>query len=132
MGNKLDLINSGTRGFSLIEVMIVIAIIGLLAAVAAPNFISYRNKAYCSQTEADADIIAKEIGAYFAVPNHTDIDKTCIQTAGTSNKTWDIGASNPNLCITITVRDDSGRCPGDYQKTMPNWNFNVFTKTIKI
>ena len=132
MGYQIKLNASGSRGFSLIEIMIVVAIIGLLAAIAAPNFISYRNKAYCSQAEADADIIAKEIGAYFAIPNHTTVDKTCVQAAGTSNKTWDIGASDPNLCITITVRDDSGRCPASYQKAMPHWDFNVYTKTFKI
>ena len=46
---------TNNKGFTLIELMIVIAIIGILAAIAIPNFIAYRNKSFCSATESDAN-----------------------------------------------------------------------------
>jgi type IV pilus assembly protein PilA len=112
-------INHNKKGFTLIELMIVIAIIGILAAIAIPNFIAYRNKAFCSGVESDANNIIASIADYFAIPTHTDI-ATGDQTFEPGiNSVYTIMSADPSAAITVTVADGSGRCPQDYTDANP-------------
>lgn len=54
------------QGFTLIELMIVVAIIGILAAIAIPNFMTYQAKARQSEAKVGLGGIFTTATSYFA------------------------------------------------------------------
>lgn len=54
------------KGFTLIELMIVVAIIGILAAIAIPNFMNYQCKAKQSEAKSNLGNIRSMEEAYYA------------------------------------------------------------------
>jgi prepilin-type N-terminal cleavage/methylation domain-containing protein len=108
---------SNSKGFTLIELMIVIAIIGILAAIAIPNFIQYRNKAFCARAETDANTVEAAISSYFSEPNNTSISS--IDSLRNSDELGSLNDDNDATLTEVTagvvykvvVTDGSERCP---------------------
>jgi prepilin-type N-terminal cleavage/methylation domain-containing protein len=135
----LKKLNRNQKGFTLIELMIVIAIIGILAAIAIPNYISYRDKSFCSAAESDAHAVAGGLADYFAIPSNqtfatvTDEPKIefkgsqTIQLSGTNTgSVTNVGTNQ----FRITITDGSGRCPANYQDKEPRWDDGQYGLTM--
>jgi type IV pilus assembly protein PilA len=60
------LMRRSARGFTLIELMIVVAIIGILAAIAVPNFVKFTARARQSEVKSNLKGFSTAAKSYFA------------------------------------------------------------------
>jgi len=109
----------GNKGFTLIELMIVVAIVGILAAIAIPNFLNYQAKAQQSEAKVNLGAIFTNMVAYSA-ENTTGaggytaatLGNIGFTTSGATRYSYSIGSIAATTFLAAAT-GNSGRINGD-------------------
>lgn len=105
----MTLIMRTTKGFTLIEVMIVVAIIGILAAIAYPSYQDYVLRGNRTEGQALLSEAAARQERYFAQNNRyitdaADVAKLKLRSSTSSGVTSDTG----KYTLTVGAEDGDG------------------------
>ncbi len=95
----------GKKGFTLIELVMVIVIIGILAAVAIPKFMDLQNEAKVARCQADVGAIRTGISGWYA-KYHVSSNNTC-----PSNNAADcvaVGVNGTGFPTQVTINSTNG------------------------
>ncbi len=91
------------KGFTLIELMIVVAIIGILAAIAIPNFLRFQAKSKQSEAKTNLGGIFTAEVSYFSENNEfANLGTVSWAPVGTSRYRYSTGAGTDMGLMSVT------------------------------
>jgi type IV pilus assembly protein PilA len=100
-----------SEGFTLVELMVVVAIIGVLTSVAIPNFRRYQAKSKTSEAKIQ---LAGIYSAQTTMQSDYDHFAHCLENAGFTapvNNYYAVGHSAATNAANTLVRGEGGDCP---------------------
>ena len=125
-----------SKGFTLMEMLIVVAIIAVLVAIAIPTFTTSLNKARVATDEANIRSGYASVMADVLTSQISTEGKTPSQGGGTATATGTAADMNYTLLVDGTVRkaDDTNTTPAAYEtkgKFSDTNGVNIAGQTIK-
>ena len=115
-----------TKGFTLIELMIVVAIIAILAVVAVPQFTKYMRAAKAAEANEMLDIIKKGTAVYYSTPRVKKDVGTKIECQFPA-KVGDTPAGASCCALDKNADDRCDACPGCWNNA--SWSALKFSLT---
>ena len=115
------------KGFTLIELMIVVAIIGILAAVAIPGFMKYIKDSKTSEAKVNIKAIAEGATSFYQSEHSTDADGTEFFTRQYPSDSYckAMAGGSASDCASDAAEEPTGLTVG--QKKQGNWAAEPWT-----